>query len=50
MCASLRNARIEGRPAEAGRVAEMWLGRCVVQIMEGFVDLVRDLSLSVLVS
>ena len=48
VCAILRNARIERRPAEAGRMAEMWLGRHVGQVMEGFVDLVKALVLSVL--
>lgn len=42
MCTNLENARIERQPAEAGRVAEMWLGRQVGQIIEGFVDLVKD--------
>lgn len=42
MCTNLKSVRIERRPAKAGRVAEMWLRRQVEQIMEGFVDLVKD--------
>lgn len=41
MCKA-KTCRIKGRSAKAERVAEMWLGRQVRQIMEGFVDLVKD--------
>lgn len=35
---NLSNVGIERRPADVERVAEMWLGRQVGQIKEGFVD------------
>ena len=49
MCAILRNVRIEGRPVESSEAGRDLGGEtCGADQIEGFVDPVKDLVLSVL--
>lgn len=49
VCAILRNVRIEGRPVESSEAGRDFAGEtCGADQIEGFVDLVKDLVLSVL--